>query len=356
MANRLKSILIASTIAAALLTQASAQDLKQVGTIALPGAPINQFGIMAINQKAGLGYLADKDNSGVAVFDTKTDTFVSRISGFVGTTKSGNASGPNGVAVINDGSEIWVSDGDSTVKVVDAKTGTISATIATGGKLRANGMAFDPVNRVVIVANSNETTPFLSLISSSPDHKILATIPVPESGENLERSAYHAPSGTFFTVIPVMRANPDKGLMARTDPKSGKLVKMYEIESCHPHSLSIVSDTTIFMGCSMAHGASPKPGGDMAVFDIPSGKVVSYGAGLGGNGGSDVNPKLGRYYHATTNGELWVIDTRTAQLVQKIATPKDSRSLAVSQASNRVYVATTAKDGNCGGCLLVFAP
>ena len=49
--------MIASTIAAALLTQASAQDLKQVGTIALPGAPINQFGIMAINQKAGLGYL-----------------------------------------------------------------------------------------------------------------------------------------------------------------------------------------------------------------------------------------------------------------------------------------------------------
>ena len=333
-----------------------AQDLKQVGTIALPGAPINQFGIMAINQSTGLGYLADKDNNGVAVFDTKTDTFVSRVIGFVGTTKSGNASGPNGVAVVNGGAEIWASDGDSTIKVIDAKSGSISATIATGGKLRANGMAFDPANRVVIAANSNETTPFLSLISSGPDHKILATIPIPESGENLERSAYHTPSGTFFTVIPVMRADPANGLMAQTDPKSGKLVKLYEIERCHPHSLSIVSDTTIFMGCSNGHGGSPKPGGDMAVFDIPGGKVVSYGAGLGGNGGSDVNPKLGRYYHASTNGELWVIDTNTAQLVQKIATPKDSRSLAVSQATNRVYVATTAKDGSCGGCLLVFAP
>jgi len=351
----LKSILIASTIAVANVAPVCAADLKQVGTIALPGTPINQFGIMAINQRTGLGYLADKDNSAVVVFDTKTDKFVSRIVGFVGMAKSGNASGPNGVAVVNDGSEIWVSDGDSTIKVIDANTGAITATIATGGKVRANGMAFDPIDRVVIVANSNDDPPFLSLISSGPDRKILARIPVPESGENLERSAYHTPSGMFYTVIPVMRADPAKGLMAQTDPKSGKIVKLHAIERCHPHSLSIVSDTTIFMGCSLSHGPSPKPGGDMAVFDIPSGKVVSYGEGLGGNGGSEANLKLGQYYHSTTNAAMFVVDIKTGQLAQKIVTPKDSRSLAVS-ADNRVYLATTAKDGPCGGCLMVFAP
>jgi hypothetical protein len=208
----------------------------------------------------------------------------------------------------------------------------------------------------VIGANSNDDPPFLSLISSGPDRNILARIPVPESGENLERSAYHAPSGMFYTVIPVMRADPTKGLMAQTDPKSGKIVRLHEIERCHPHSLSIVSDTTIFMGCSLSHGSSPKPGGDMAVFDIPSAKVVSYGEGLGGNGGSDVNPKLGQYYHSTTNASLLVVDIKTGQLAQKIVTPKDSRSLAVSHTNNRVYLATTAKDGPCGGCLMVFAP
>jgi len=197
------------------------------------------------------------------------------------------------------------------------------------------GLAFDPIDRVVIVANSNEDTPFLSLISSGPDRKILAKIPVPESGENLERSAYHAPSGMFYTVIPVMKSDPTKGLMAQTDPTSGKIVKLHEIERCHPHSLSIVSLTTIFMGCSLGHGSSPKPGGDMAVFDIPSAKVVSYGEGLGGNGGSDINLKLGQYYHSTTNAALFVVDIKTGQLAQKIVTPKDSRSLAVSQTNNR---------------------
>jgi DNA-binding beta-propeller fold protein YncE len=343
-------------VAAAGAGPTGAQGLKQVGTISVPDVPISQFGIMAINQATGLGYLADKDNKAVAVFDTNTDKFIARIAGFVGVNKNSNAAGPNGVAVVNDGAEIWVSDGDSTIKIIDAKTGTISATIATGGKLRANGMAFDPNNRVVIVANSNDDPPFLSLISSGPDRAILAKIPVPESGENLERSAYHAPSGMFYTVIPVMRADPTKGLIAQTDPRTRKLVKLHEVERCLPHSLSIVSETTIFMGCSLGHGPSPKPGGDMAVFDIPSGKVVSYGEGLGGNGGSDVNAKLGRYYHASTNNALFVLDSKSGKLVEKIPTAKDSRSLAVSLSNNRVYLATTSKDGPCGGCIIVFAP
>jgi len=75
MSNQLKSVLIASAIAVAYVASAGAAEMNQVGTIALPGAPINQFGSMAINQTTGLGYLADKDNSGVAVFDTKTDQF-----------------------------------------------------------------------------------------------------------------------------------------------------------------------------------------------------------------------------------------------------------------------------------------
>ena len=117
--------------------------------------------------------------------------------------------------------------------------------------------AFDPNSGVVIVANSNEEPPFLNLISTQPGHKILAKIPIAESAENIERSAYHARSGMFYTVIPVLAADKSKGLIAQTDSKSGKLVKLHEIDRCHPHSLSIVSDTTIFLGCSNGHGLSP---------------------------------------------------------------------------------------------------
>jgi hypothetical protein len=354
MSLRNLSHFVAAAAAFALAGPAHAEGLKQVGTIAIPGTPINQYGVIAVDQASGLGYLADKDNKGVVVFDTKADKYVSRIGGFVGMTKDGNASGPNGVAIVN--GEVWVSDGDSSITVIDAKAGTPKAKIATGGKARANAMAYDPNTKTVIVANSNDEPPYLNLISAEGDHRIVAKIPVPESGENIERSAYHAPSGMFYTVIPVQRADKAKGLLAQTDPKTGKLVKLYDIEHCHPHSLAIVSDQTIFLGCSTAHGPNPKAGGDLAIFDIASGKIEAITVGLGGNGGSSFNPKLGRYYHAASHGELIVVDTKTRQPIEKVRTWNGTRSLGVSLANNKVYVATTAKNGPCGGCIVVFAP
>ena len=350
----MKRLLVATAVALACAAPVQAQTFKQVGSIEIPGTPIENYGVLVIDQATGFGYLADKDNKAVVVFDTKSDKYVTRISGFVGQTRDGNAAGPNGLAIVRGGGELWVSDGDSTIKVVDLKSNTVTATIATGGKLRANAMAFDPNRKVVIVANSNDEVPFFSLISAEPGNKILANLPVPQSAENLERSAWHASSGMFYTAIPVSSADKTKGLLAQTDPRSGTIVKLFELERCHPHSLSIVSDTTIFLGCSSAHGANRKPGGDMAVFNIASGKIESYGAGWGGNGGSTVNLARGQYYHATTNGALVVVDIKTRQLIEKVPTGNGSRSLDFNVATNKIYVATTAKGGPCGGCILAF--
>ena len=66
------------------LAPAQAQAFKQVASIPIPGTPINNYGVLAVDQATGLGYLADKDNNAVVVFDTKTEKFVSRIAGFVG--------------------------------------------------------------------------------------------------------------------------------------------------------------------------------------------------------------------------------------------------------------------------------
>src|SRR3954471_21432899 len=172
MPRHAKSLFLFAFAAVALTAPVHAQTLKQVATIAIPGTPINQFGSLTIDQASGLGYLADKDNNGVVIFDTRTDKYVSRIGGFVGVAKSGNTSGPNGIVVVNGGAEVWVSDGDSSITVLDTKSGTPKARIDTGGNARANGMAFDPNSKVVIVANSTDAPPFLSLISTEPDHKI----------------------------------------------------------------------------------------------------------------------------------------------------------------------------------------
>lgn len=333
-----------------------AQRLTQVATIPLPGPPISQYGVLTIDQPSGLGFIGDKDNKAIVIFDTKTDSFVARVGGFVGLTKDGNTTGPNGVVVVNDGGELWVSDGDSTVKVVDLKSRQITATIATGGTRRANAMAYDPNGRIVIVANSNDDVPFLSLISTAPDRKILAKIPVPQSAENIERSVYHAPSGMFYTAIPVLAGDKSKGILAQTDAKGGKLVRLHELQNCHPHSLQVVSDATIFLGCSDAHGSNPKPGGNLGVFDIKSAELTAVRTGMGGNGSSDFDAKLGRYYHSTSASVLIVVDAKSQQLIEKMPTSAGARFVGINQRTSRIYLPTTAKDGPCGGCIVVYAP
>jgi hypothetical protein len=333
-----------------------AQGLKQVGGIAIPGGPIGSIGVMFIDQKSGLGYLADKDNKAVDIIDTRTDTYVGRIAGFTGTTNSGATSGPNGIIAVNDGTELWVSDGDSTIKVVEPKTGKITATIATGGSKRANAMAYDPKDHIVIVANPNDKPAFLTLVSTEPGHKIVAKIPVEDAAESLERSDYHAASGMFYTDVPILRADHTRGALAQTDPKTGKLVKLHELEHCHPHSIAPVAEATMFLGCSLA----PEPGGELAVFDVGSGKAEAYVADLGGSGDTVVDPRLGRYYQSASSAlggpALRVVDIKSRQQVQKIPTSNGAHSIGIGLAQGHVYLPTTTKDGPCGGCILVFAP
>ena len=89
MKSRFTSVIVAALAAMISASPAQAGGLKQVAEISIPGDPITDIGIMDIDQTMGLGYLADKTNKSVVVFDTKADKFVSRIPGFVGRLKDG---------------------------------------------------------------------------------------------------------------------------------------------------------------------------------------------------------------------------------------------------------------------------
>ena len=51
-----------------------------------------------------------------------------------------------------------------------------------------------------------------------------------------------------------------------------------------------------------------------------------------------------------------MVDTKTKRDLQQIPTSNGARSLGVSLANNHVYVATTAKQLACRGCIVVYAP
>ncbi len=354
-------MLVAAVAVLSVAGSAHAAGLKQIGKIALPGEPSNQFSTAFMDEATGLYYLTDRTNKSVTIIDTKTDTFVSRIPGFVGVTKTGGDTfGPNSVVTVNNSSEAWITDGDSTVKVVDLKTNKITDTISTGGKKRANELAYDPKDQVIIVANPNDEPPFLTLISAKPDHKILTKIPMPEATDHLERAIYYAPSGTFYVDVPVLNHEPAKGGLAEIDPVTGKIVKMHVIENCNPHSHVVISGSQMFIGCAAGAKGTNLATAQMAVFDVQTDKVVAYIPGIGGAGTAAVNTNVGQYYAAANNNPdgpvLGVIDGKTNTLLQKLPTWTGSHSVQVSLKNNHLYLPTRGESGPCGGCILVFAP
>jgi DNA-binding beta-propeller fold protein YncE len=347
--------LIAALAAVAFAGSAGAKELKQIGTIKMPGATLESFDIGWVDQATNRYYLADRSNKSVDVIDAKTDKYLTRITGFVGDGPKGNVSGPNGVVVINN--EVWAGDGDSTVKVIDLKAGKIVDTIKTGGKKRADEIAWDPKDGVFIVANDADEPPFVTLISTKPGHKILAKIDFPQATDGIEQSAYNPVDGMFYVDIPQIDKQDAKGGLAMIDPKTAKFVKMLPVDNCIPHGLAKGPGSLMYIGCN-AGTKKDKLAGEMAVFDTKAGKVVATIPGAGGSDEAIANEKAGQWYAAVSNDRtgsaLAVMDIKTNKVVQKFPTSTGAHSVAVSQSNNHVFVPARASN-NCG-CILVLAP
>jgi hypothetical protein len=131
----------------------AASSVKLLTMIPVPGEPIESYDIGIVNEKTHLYYQTDRSNKSIDIFDVVKNTFAGRVPGFVGFTGNGNTSGGNGVSLVNNATELWSGDGDSTVKVIDLKAKKIVDTISTGGKKRANETDVDPVDGIFIIGN-----------------------------------------------------------------------------------------------------------------------------------------------------------------------------------------------------------
>jgi hypothetical protein len=110
------------------------------------------------------------------VVDTATNKLVGKIRGFVGEDVKGTKyCGPSGVVAIPRLNQVWAGDGDSTVMVVDLQTQKVVDTISTGGSLRADELAYDR-DQGIMIGNDFGAPPFLTFISTQPGHKVLGRI------------------------------------------------------------------------------------------------------------------------------------------------------------------------------------
>ncbi len=326
-------------------------------------------------------YLADRNNSGIDVFDTKKETTVGLAGGFVGIQPTSaavtNNSGPNGVLVVNNGGihQLWGGDGvqcagNPVVCVGTSKvlvfqldknglpiTNGPSKAVDTGGLRRADEMAYDPDDQLILVANDDDLDLFVSFISVSnnlANIKVVGKINIPEAkGCGIEQPVYDPGSHRFYLAVPCTSAHTS-GAIYVINPATQKVETIYDTIGtgvaagvpCFPHGLALGPRGNLLLGCS-GDGAT---GTQMIsiIMKATTGKVLQTFNQLGGSDEVYYDKGNNKYFLAmsswTSSGKtgtgnptpsLGIIDAGTAdsgneapEWIQNILTTRTSHSVA----------------------------
>jgi hypothetical protein len=264
----------------------AAGGYRQVATISIPGNLSGGFDISWADAVAGRYYLADRGTISIDVIDTKHLKYLYSLS---------LAAAGNGVVAIpnphddvdNDpetAGELWVGDSASNVEVFDLKTKLMVATISTGGVARADELAYDPLDHILLVANDRETTcvagacsggaPFVTFINTE-DRTVVGQLFYPQvvfgdtpANHGIEQPVWNPKTGMFYLALPGTSDNPS-GEVDEIDP-AGQFVNRIFPTTCGPAGLVLVPRQRLVTSC-----------GD--VIRVAAGDVLTNVADVGGD-------------------------------------------------------------------------
>lgn len=313
---------------------------KLLTTIATPGNLAGGNDISWVDPSGARYYLADR---GVAtatppiaahidVIDTQNVQFLASIP---------LTAAPNGVVAVPRAHELWAGLSDSTVAVINTDNYTVTHVVNTGGKMRADELAYDPVDRVILIANDRDSPPFVSFISAQ-NYTVLKTLnydgaAAPQSTGGLEQPVWDGVTGKFYMSIPATSKNPN-GEVDELDPIALTVTRSMPTVCKGPAGLVLVPNQRLVTSC-----------GD--VIDIVSGAVVTTIQGVSGD---EIYYSAGdqRVYFAggTDRISVNVVDANTyavltsltvGQIVPSPGVSQTTHSVAVDADSNLVFVPVT---------------
>ncbi|HKF17247.1 MAG TPA: YncE family protein, partial [Candidatus Dormibacteraeota bacterium] len=261
LAAAVSSLLLAAACGGAATTQSSPAPSPlpegvlthvEIPSITAKTAAID---IMIVDQQAHLLYVADRTDSGVDVIDISTPQ-----AHYLRTFDVGG-SAPNGIILAKDQNKLFTGNNDSTVSIIDLKSGKILANINTGGKMRADEMDYDSKDKKVYVANSGDG--FVTVIDAVSNRVIKKIDKISEGG--LEQPRYDPADGFMYLTL------SDDNMIVQFDPARDELVKKFDVGvTCNPQGLAINPKTNqALLGC----GNKKKP--QTVLWDIKAGKVVA---------------------------------------------------------------------------------
>jgi hypothetical protein len=340
-------LVMALTAGPANADTAGSATTVRLAKIAIPGNPLRAFDISWVDSASGHYYLADRSNGAIDIVDIATNGLVGQIGGFVGATGKNDTSGPDGVVTTFSNKELWAGDGDSTVKVVDLASRSIVATISTGGKFRADEIAYDPKDNVILVANNADDPPFGSLISVAT-RSVLKKLTFDEATDGAEQPQYDPMTGMFYISVPATKTNPG-GEIDVIDPVSQSVTAKYALPDCNPNGLALGPGNQLLAGCGSPHRS--------VIIDRTNGKVMAEFSDVGGSDEVWFNLGDNRYYLGESAAQnLGIIDATSMKRVTEVESGIGAHSVAADLATNHIFVPIAGPDPACpNGCIAVYS-
>lgn len=392
--------------------------VKLLTTIPIPVLKTNTDGAMKtfdiswVDANTRRYFLADRSNQAIDVIDTRTNVVVDQIPAsppFAGATGNNDTSGPNGVVV--SGHWLFATDRNTNggrVVTIDLNTKKTVADFSTGGENRADELAYDPRDGLLLVVNNADDPPFATLIKVDPNTGGLSfkkkIVFAASPGGNLpggnnatngaEQPVWEPGTGRFYISLPELNRTTGApgtgplGAVARINPSSGAVEALFPVQFCQPAGLTVGPKQDLLIGCSVAFDtagavwslANPltKPTATTAapvsiIMDAKNGSIDKTVKGVTGNDEVWFNSGDGRYYlaaRAQPGGPvLGVIDAKSQKLLQLVPTvnqattpsaspqPGSAHSVAADPHNNHVFVPLPTNNvfPNClKGCVAVF--
>ncbi len=365
--------------------------VKLLATVPVPGLTV--FDISWVDPHSQLYYLADRSNKTVDVIDAKRNVLVKQISGnFKGFTGNNDTSGPNGV--VTSGHLLFVTDAPSRVVSIDLGTDQIISEVNTGGAtgLRADELAFDPEDGLILAVNNADDPPFATLINVNQNTGQLslgARITFTNFGPNsdtatngAEQPVWDGGTGRFYISIPEVNGTAADGAVAVINPKTAMVEATFPVKFCQPAGLTLGPNQDLLLGCSVIFDTAGVPcnaptattplnchgnaaNAKQVIMDARNGSIDQDVFGVGGSDEVWFNSGDGRYYTASranpTGPVLGVIDAKRQVLDQIVPTfntpltlpaPRGtSHSVAVNSRNNHAFVPMPGGNAFGSGCL-----
>ncbi len=272
------------------------------------------YDISYVDQATGTYFLADRSNKAVdALF---AETIVTQIfpnnghAPFAGFTPcvppagANDCAGPNGV--VSAFPWLFVTDAPSRVLSFDLRANpplTVSeVTTMAGEPTRADELAYDPKDGLILAINNAAAPPFGTLIKVDKATGVLSVVTNiildaahgVDATNGAEQPVWDPGTKKFYLSIPRIGANPTVGGVIRIST-TGKVVATYTVTFCSPAGLAVGPNEDLLVGCNTIwdelgglwtgnadrdiHTAAPQ----LVILDAKTGAITAniLGAGVG---------------------------------------------------------------------------